>query len=339
MVNAVTLQRLGGGNTYGAGYNSAYDNSLNPTGGLFSCGNSMTNPLGMTNFDMFGGLGMGMYGMGGFGMDMFGGMGGFGMGFGGLGMGMYGMTAKECKEWNKLNSEEKQEKMAELYQRNLEAKERLNTAFTDAGLKAQERAQRRQNYLAQPIKAAQQEAIELKRLILENRKDDVVEQYNKFKAAVSQIPGKKRVEAYEVEKNGKTVKEYKEVDFSDKELQAEALRFYAETTKSDLLSDIDKNLADSFTQSFKKSLSFQLLGDREDSASLKNKILSRREDGADKAARVVGKSLGGAATGAAIGAGVGALCGSIFGGVGAIPGGWLGGKIGAVIGGIVGNFA
>lgn len=335
MVNAVTLQRLGGGNTYGAGYNSAYDNSLNPTGGLFSCGNSMTNPLGMTNFDMFGGLGMGMYGMGGFGMDMFGGMGGFGMGFGGLGMGMYGMTAKECKEWNKLNSEEKQEKMAELYQRNLEAKERLNTAFTDAGLKAQERAQRRQNYLAQPIKAAQQEAIELKRLILENRKDDVVEQYNKFKAAVSQIPGKKRVEAYEVEKNGKTVKEYKEVDFSDKELQAEALRFYAETTKSDLLSDIDKNLADSFTQSFKTSLSFQLLGDREDSASLKNKILSRREDGADKAARVVGKSLGGAATGAAIGA----LCGSIFGGVGARPGGRLCGKIGAVIGGIVGNFA
>lgn len=315
MVSALMLQNLGGGNTYGAGYNSVYDtSSLNSTGGLFSCDNSM---FGMPNMGMTTPLGMGF---GGLGMDMYGGM-GFGMGFGGFdmgmyGMGMYGMTAKERKEWANLSSEEKQEKLAELYQQRLEAQKRLNTARNDAQLKVNERAQRRQNYLMQPIKAAQQEARELKRLILENRKDDIVEQYNKFKLAVSQIPGKKRVEEYEVEKNGKTVKKYKEVDFSDKELQAEALQFYTETTKTDLLSDIDKNLADSIWQSFKKGVSFNFLGDKEDCASLKNKILSRREDGADIAGRIAGKA-GSAAAWAGAGAAIGGLAGPIGAGIGA----------------------
>jgi len=341
MADALTLSRLGlggFGNNYGGGYNGAFDEvtyggSLSDTMNLFN--NNYMMP-GMTpGMDTFSLNPMSTYGtnpymtmpMTGMGMGM--GM-GFMPSFGG--MGMYGMTPAEYKEWQNMSTEEKEAKWANIQENRLnrqaEQQERFGNIQNKMFQRTEERRlnrqiaeQQRQNYVQGPLEAAKYAAVNLKTVIQNNRKDEVMQKFSELKTALSQIP--------QYQKSVKNADgTYTEQPLDEKEMNAKARQFYAQVTGCDLIADVEKNLSGSFAQGIKTGLTFGIFGDTEDANTLTEKTVGLSRDGSNVAARTTGRVLGGATTGAAAGAAIGAC----FGGVGAVPGAIIGGLIGGASG-------
>lgn len=293
--------------------------------GNFLAGNNMTmmplagNNIGM-NPSLFSGgmdmstLGAGMYGSG---MGMSGGMDMYTFGAGMYG---YGMSRADMERLMSMSPEERQAEMDRLSDQRMDAQMRRQERLADRQYELERRLrdknqqrsvdeQQRQNSINAPTDAAINAALKIKTLITTNRKDEILAAWTEFEQAVAKLPQFQKLA------NGASVTN----PMNPQEIKAAARTFYAQHMGSDVIQDINTNLAGSFGQGMKKGLSLGLAGDDMDADMLTEKILGLQRDSSNKVARVGGNVAGGAVVGAAIGTwiapGPGTLIGGIIGGV------------------------